>query len=653
MILALFGVWTAGGLAAESAAVPTSVMPPRVAEGNRFSIMVEIEPVDAALVEVVEPEYPAALGRVGGVQVTTRDARSAELRSTQVRLDFQGNQAGRWIIDPLTIVTPQREYVTRPTLVEIALRNQPDLVPFDIEWRVHSDTVVEGQSVAVTLDMIRVTEVTFPDQISVQPPSGALFEEAPGVGEIESTRYGDIELFRVPVASYLLTPSASGALTLPPAEIAAFGLSRRAAALNLSVEPLPEGTGDTGAVGSFRFSSHIDHAEIGQDETVEVRMLLQGVGNLGFLQFPSVSAEGLVVSDSESSERFLSGPRGYVGARTQTIRLRPTAAGDFRISVAPFVWYDPESRTIHREAARTFPVRVVDRSEAVPVEPPQLPQLLSAEQIRRVSTLDLFRLPGTYLTTMPGLIMVTVVIYVRRRRRESIALFSVVLLLGAGMLIPAPDTEQLARVAEHYQQGEWAEAYEVSQQLLQQAADHPGLLYNAAVTAFAADHHARSVFLLRRALVMRPLFQQARETLAVVEDELGLNRQYALRRSVHPDAPLIASLILFYVLAVLVVIPAERRKAGYAISVIVALLCLGGSLATFGYALYARQEPLAIVGPDAAELRRIPEQEAETWLTLPPGTAVHPLASRENHTLIRTGYGLDGWMLAEHLLQQE
>lgn len=634
----------------EPRSVAARVSAQRVAEGGRLALTVELDPVDASMVEVQEPDYPAGLQRIGGVQVSSRGPRLEHDGGTEVRIDLQATQAGRWVLQPFSILTPVARYRSEPLLIEVSLRDNPAVVPYDLEWVVHAERIHEGQSIAVTLDMVNVTEFAFPEQMSIQPPSGALFEEAQGVGEIESTRYGDVELFRVPVASFLLTPSAAGNLTLPAAEIRAFGLTRRAASLPLVVEPLPDGVGDTGAVGDFSFVARLSVAEIGLDEAVELKLEAQGVGNLGFLQFPTFTAEGLVVSDSDSTENLLAGPNGYIGTRTQTVRLRPTGAGDFRVAVDSFAWFDPRANVVRREPARSFPIRVVDRSEAAPPATRELPPLLGVEDIRRVATVNLYRFPGTYLTIMPALIMVTVVVYVRRRRRETIALFSAVLLLGAGFLVPTPRAEPLERVAEHYQEGSYDAAFALSRQLLVRMPDHPGLLYNAGLTAFAAGDPASAVLYLRRAVVMRPFFSEARAALTFVESELGLDRQFALKRSIHPDVPLIASLVLFYLLAVLLVIPYGRRKAGYAITVIAAIFALASMLGVFGYSLYARGEPVAVVGPHESELKRIPEDAAEVWLTLPAGTAVQPLASRDGYTLIRTGYGLDGWMPGNRLM---
>ncbi len=634
----------------EELTAAVNVSAQRVPEGDRVVLTIELDLVDASMVVVEEPDFAPGLQQIGGVQVSSRGSRFERDGGTEVRIDLQARQAGRWIVQPFSILTPDIRYRTDPVLVEISMRDNPSVVPYDLEWVVHADRIYEGQSVAVTLDMVNVTEFAFPEQTSIQPPSGALFEEAQGVGEIESARYGDTELFRVPVASFLITPSAAGNLTLPAAEIRAFGLTRRAASLPLTVDPLPDGVGETGAVGDFSFVARLSVAEIGLDEAVELKLEAQGVGNLGFLQFPGFSAEGLVVSDSESSENLLAGPDGYIGTRTETVRLRPTGAGEFSVAVDSFAWFDPHANAVRREPARSFPIRVVDRSEAAPAAVRELPPVLGVEGIRRTGTLNLYRLPGTYLTVMPALIMVTVVIYVRRRRRESIALFSAVLLLGAGLFVPSPDAEPLQRLGVHYQEGAYDAAFALSRQLLVRMPDHPGLLYNAGVTAFAAGEQAEAVLFLRRALVLRPFFTEAHASLTFIESELGLDRQFALRRSIHPDVPLIASLVLFYLLAVLLVIPNRQRRAGYAITVIAAVFALVFMVGAFGYSIYARGAPVAVVGPQESELKRIPEEGAQVWLTLPAGTAVQPLASRDGYTLIRTGYGLDGWMPGGRLM---
>ena len=243
--------------------------------------------------------------------------------------------------------------------------------------------------------------------------------------------------------------------------------------------------------------------------------------------------------------------------------------------------------------------------------------------------------------------------FVRRRRREKIALFSLVALLGVALPIPGPPSDAVEAVAAAFEAGEYEAAWSEAIRLTDEWPDHPGLTYNAAITAFASDRPAESVYLLRTALVLRPVFRQAHRALDFVEAARGLNRQLSRPRAVHPDGPLLAVILLWYLVAVLIVVPRKRRSARYAIAVIVTALILMVAIGGFAYALHQRSQSIAVVGEREAGLRRIPEPGAQTWLTLEPGTAVLPLTTRDEFVLIRTGYGIDGWIPMEKLLHRE
>ncbi|TVR05257.1 MAG: hypothetical protein EA403_03230 [Spirochaetaceae bacterium] len=643
----------AQGLAEDPEPLVAVVSPQRVREGERILIGVELPPTDASLVRVEEPAYPAGVRRATGVQVVSRGGGPTGPRATSAQIELQAIQAGRWIIPPIGFETPSGRFITEHLLVEISLRDNIERIPFELQWRVHRDPVLEGQSVAVTLEMVNVTEFTFPESISVQPPTGALFEEAQGIGEISASMFGTVELFRFPVASFLLTPSAAGSIVLPAAEIQALGFTRRAPAITVPVRSLPEGAQETGAVGNFSFSAELTTREIGMDETAELVVRVAGTGNLGFLQFPDLRTEGFVVADTVTEDRFVAGPSGFTGERVRTVSLRPTGTGSFRIEVDAFSWLDPESMAIRRQPAQNFVVRVLEDAPQVDAPERDLPALLSADEVRRVANLDLFRRLGTYLSLTPVAILIVVVTFVRRRRREKIALFSLVALLGFALPIPGPPSDAVDAVDAAFAVGEYESAWQAAITLTEEWPDHPGLMYNAAITAFASERPAQSVYLLRTALVLRPVFRHAHHALDFVESARGLNRQFSRPRTVHPDGPLLAVILLWYLVAVLIVVPRKRRSARYAIAVIVTALMLLVAIGGFAYALHQRNQAIAVVGEREAGLRRIPEQGAQTWLTLDPGTAVLPLTTRDEFVLIRTGYGIDGWIPMDQLLQRE
>jgi hypothetical protein len=56
-----------------------------------------------------------------------------------------------------------------------------------------------------------------------------------------------------------------------------------------------------------------------------------------------------------------------------------------------------------------------------------------------------------------------------------------------------------------------------------------------------------------------------------------------------------------------------------------------------------------VVRREGASLKQVPVAEAKQWLTLPAGTAVRPLEDYGGYRLVRTGFGVEGW-IGEHLL---
>ena len=60
--------------------------------------------------------------------------------------------------------------------------------------------------------------------------------------------------------------------------------------------------------------------------------------------------------------------------------------------------------------------------------------------------------------------------------------------------------------------------------------------------------------------------------------------------------------------------------------------------------------PIAVVRTGAESLRKIPEPLATDWIRLPAGTSLRVLAEEGENRLVRTGYGLEGWLPSSSLL---
>ncbi|MFP4408819.1 MAG: hypothetical protein ACLFPW_09890, partial [Spirochaetaceae bacterium] len=78
------------------------------------------------------------------------------------------------------------------------------------------------------------------------------------------------------------------------------------------------------------------------------------------------------------------------------------------------------------------------------------------------------------------------------------------------------------------------------------------------------------------------------------------------------------------------------------------LTLLGGLL--FFQAVRIESQARGVVGAESARMLRIPEPDADTWLTLPQGTAVEVELRHQEFVLVRTGLGVEGWLEAEELL---
>jgi hypothetical protein len=59
--------------------------------------------------------------------------------------------------------------------------------------------------------------------------------------------------------------------------------------------------------------------------------------------------------------------------------------------------------------------------------------------------------------------------------------------------------------------------------------------------------------------------------------------------------------------------------------------------------------PTAVVLFDSDPLRKIPGPLSTDWIQLPAGTAVEVVAKEGSDRLVRTGYGLEGWLSEESL----
>ena len=62
------------------------------------------------------------------------------------------------------------------------------------------------------------------------------------------------------------------------------------------------------------------------------------------------------------------------------------------------------------------------------------------------------------------------------------------------------------------------------------------------------------------------------------------------------------------------------------------------------------KRPTAVVKMNSEPLRKIPGPLATDWIQLPAGSALSVTAVEDNDFLVRTGYGLEGWLPRSSLI---
>jgi hypothetical protein len=189
---------------------------------------------------------------------------------------------------------------------------------------------------------------------------------------------------RFPLLRKLLFPTRAGTLTLPPASFRiglarqgffdAGGVVERATKpVTVTVLPLPEAPGFSGAVGQFQTSASLDRQVIPLGEAATLRFRLQGTGNLKWIeQAPAIAASGAKIYPPQSKSELRATLDGIAGARTWEYVVVPETTGAIEIPAVAFSYFDPRAQRIVELRTEPIPLRVEGGtgSAGLPVPPP-------------------------------------------------------------------------------------------------------------------------------------------------------------------------------------------------------------------------------------------------------------------------------------------
>jgi hypothetical protein len=201
---------------------------------------------------------------------------------------------------------------------------------------------------------------------------------------------------------------------------------------------------------------------------------------------------------------------------------------------------------------------------------------------------------------------------------------------------------------EQFQAGDFADAragYLTA--LTGSPADGP-LHFNLGVLAFLENEPSDAIFHLRTAVRYNPQSELFRSTLLDLERRLNLDQQWGLPFPLYPGVPVIVILAIWNGVFVILALPFRRGGSAF---IVVAVLCifLFGAAVLFGVTQRSRDAAVGVVVADGGDMKRIPDDRVEPWLEFEPGAALELGVENGAFTLVRTTFGVEGWMRTAQL----
>jgi hypothetical protein len=194
---------------------------------------------------------------------------------------------------------------------------------------------------------------------------------------IEGERY-----VRFPMVRKLLFPTKAGTLTIPASTfrigVAGAGffdaggvVERATKPVTVTVDPLPEAPGFTGAVGRFRTSATLDRASVPLGEAAMLRFRVEGTGNLKWIdRAPEVVARGAKVFPPQAKSDLRATADGITGSRTWEFVVVPETSGVVEVPPLPFSWFDPSAGRVVTARTEPLTLKVEGGTVALPVPAP-------------------------------------------------------------------------------------------------------------------------------------------------------------------------------------------------------------------------------------------------------------------------------------------
>jgi hypothetical protein len=121
----------------------------------------------------------------------------------------------------------------------------------------------------------------------------------------------------------------------------------KSAAVRINVKELPSGepSGFSGAVGKFSCEISLDKEKVKTNEAVTLRMKISGKGNLKLVDAPKVDfPPDMETYEPKENVNASATAAGVTGSKTFEYLIIPRTAGEYKLSVQPFTYFDLDKK---------------------------------------------------------------------------------------------------------------------------------------------------------------------------------------------------------------------------------------------------------------------------------------------------------------------
>ncbi len=623
-----------------------------IVEGQRFTLKYITSFKGLQAVKSKEPVWPEGIKKISGpfsAQKTLLLENGSYGTVLQLIYTLKAGKAGIYTIPPIEVRDGLEIQVSKAVTLPVLRKDEAHLkYPLMLDWEALPEFLYRGQAFPLVLQIRNMERIVIPDSVSLEPSRGSILEPLQGQGDIRASLFDGDSLFRVPVGSWMLTPSKEGVVKLNAAEVRIMGLKRKTPALEIPVKPLPPELEGSGAVGQFKYALVLPEKALHKGEPGELVIRVEGTGNLNYLVLPEPEfPQELGVIRTEASD-YAAAPDGFQGWRELRFTMNAEKAGEYNLEIPGFYWLNPEKGNLFHSPARRVKLNILDGAEGQKDE--QKFALIPFDDLPGGKAYSLYARPLMYLLFLPGLLFFLLVRAGIFRKIFPFLLAASFFILTSGA-VESRDSLSWARAGEKaFSRGEWKEALSLYESREGRWKRNAFFLHNKGILLYLNGQHAQGVAALRQAVRIKSSEDILWKSLLQVEEALHLERQHEYRVFFSPNT----LFVLLFILVNLAFIFGglnrlyPQRALYLAFSVISLFISLGGAVELMRTVLELNREE-GIIRKDLF-IKKIPEFRARPWIKLAEGTSVYVDDVFENYVLIHTSSGLEGWVFGKDLI---